>query len=287
MPTTAQSVPTRWTASHREIRLFFRFYEFFRRFGTPHACSTGDNLSPALFYILSCGVRVSPENRTMTTTSRTAPRPGQPSAREQHPSPGSESDESLLLRVQQGDDPAAFETLVHRYERELYGFLRRYLGDAQLAEDVFQATFLRVHVKRHLFTEGRAFRPWLYAIATHQAIDARRRNRRHRMASLDGPAGHGRDGTTLAGLIAGGEPVAEDRLVEQEAKELMRAAVEKLPERMRRVLCLVWQQGMPYRDVAKLLGIPIGTVKSRVHSAVVRLGRLRQRAALCGSVATA
>src|SRR5262245_63989412 len=75
--------------------------------------------------------------------------------------------------------------LVRRYERELYGYLRRYLGDASLAEDVFQNTFLQLYVKSNQYEAGRPVRPWLYTIATNQAIDALRRNGRHVALSLD------------------------------------------------------------------------------------------------------
>ena len=68
--------------------------------------------------------------------------------------------------------------------------MRRYVGSAEMAEDVFQATFLQVYVKRDRFEVGRRFRPWLYTIATNQAIDAQRRNRRHRMVSLDQRSGN-------------------------------------------------------------------------------------------------
>src|SRR6476620_11183319 len=82
------------------------------------------------------------------------------------------TDEELLARVRLAEDRAAFTELVHRYERELFSYLRRYLGDAEMAEDAFQATFLQVHLKSHQFEEGRKVRPWLYTIATHQPIDA-------------------------------------------------------------------------------------------------------------------
>src|SRR4249919_2738244 len=95
------------------------------------------------------------------------------------------SDEQLLLDYRDQADRAAFSELVRRYERELYSYLRRYLGDAGMAEDAFQATFLQVHLKCDQFEEGRKFRPWLYTIATNQAIDAQRRNKRHRSVSLD------------------------------------------------------------------------------------------------------
>src|SRR4030067_475812 len=96
-----------------------------------------------------------------------------------------DSDELLLVQDRQTGDRELFAELVHRYERELFNYLRRYLGDTGMAEDAFQATFLQVHLKCEQFEAGRRFRPWLYTIATNQAIDAQRRNKRHRMVSLD------------------------------------------------------------------------------------------------------
>ena len=95
------------------------------------------------------------------------------------------TDEKLLLSYRSEPDNRVFEELVHRYEKELYGYLRHYLGDAEMAEDVFQQTFLQVHLKCGQFEPGRKVRPWLYTVATNQAIDYQRRNRRHRMSSLD------------------------------------------------------------------------------------------------------
>src|SRR6266550_5427950 len=89
-----------------------------------------------------------------------------------------------MARFQAGETPA-FGALVRRYERELYGYLRRYLGDGSLAEDVFQNTFLQLHLKSGQYQPGHPVRPWLYTIATHQAIDAMRRNGRHQAVSLD------------------------------------------------------------------------------------------------------
>src|SRR5262249_1457612 len=96
------------------------------------------------------------------------------------------SDEDLLERFRRGQTEA-FGLLVRRYERELYGYLRRYTGNASLAEDVFQNTFVQVYLKSGQYEPGRPFRPWLYAIATNQAIDAMRRNGRHQAVSLDEP----------------------------------------------------------------------------------------------------
>src|SRR5579871_6220041 len=94
------------------------------------------------------------------------------------------SDEDLLASFCRGETEA-FGLLVRRYERELYGYLRRYLGDSNLADDVFQNTFLQLYIKSSKYEQGRPVRPWLYTIATHQAIDALRRNGRHQAVSLD------------------------------------------------------------------------------------------------------
>ena len=85
---------------------------------------------------------------------------------------GQLTDEELMNKYREDGRADLFNELVHRYERELYRYLARYLGDPTAAEDVFQNTFLQVHLKRGLFENGRPFRPWLYAIATHQAVDA-------------------------------------------------------------------------------------------------------------------
>lgn len=179
------------------------------------------------------------------------------------------TDEALFARVRNGDDAAAFETLVHRYERELFAYLRRFLGDASLAEDVFQSTFLAVHRKRAKYVEGRPFRPWLYAIATNQAIDAQRRNRRHRMASLDRAMRDG-DGS-FAASVADAHPTGDDTVAQRDAEVWLLAALDRLPEPLRRTLALVYRSGLKHREVADALGIPVGTVKSRVNTAIGRL----------------
>jgi RNA polymerase sigma-70 factor (ECF subfamily) len=181
------------------------------------------------------------------------------------------TDEELIGRFRAGDDAAAFESLVHRYERELFSYLRRYLGSAEMAEDVFQATFLQVHLKRENFEDGRRFRPWLYTIATNQAIDAQRRNRRHRMVSLDHRTGGEDDVGALVEMLAGRDVTADRKMEEEEAKHWVRAAVEELPEPLKAALILVYHQGMKYREAADVLGIPVGTVKSRLHAALLKL----------------
>ncbi len=182
------------------------------------------------------------------------------------------TDEQLLDRYCNTGDRTVFATLVRRYERELFNYLRRYLGDAEMAEDAFQSTFLQVHLKCESFDSKRRFRPWLYTIATNQAIDAQRRNKRHRMASLDRGGIDDHDQAQRLGDIVEGDapdPLAE--AVRSEQGEWVRAAVSELSDNLRPVIELVYFQGLSYGDAAEVLGIPVGTVKSRMHAAVGRL----------------
>ncbi|QDT02886.1 ECF RNA polymerase sigma factor SigW [Rubripirellula lacrimiformis] len=186
------------------------------------------------------------------------------------------SDEDLMTQYRTTGDRSLYETLMVRYEREIYSYLRRYIGDAELAEDAFQGTFLQVHLKCHQFDPARRFRPWLYAIATNQAIDVQRRNKRHRMVSLDRTAitDQDRSGGGWSEKLVGNSPDPILVATEQENSRWIHESVESLGESMQQVVQLVYYQGLKYREAADALGIPVGTVKSRLHAAVQRLGLL-------------
>jgi RNA polymerase sigma-70 factor (ECF subfamily) len=182
------------------------------------------------------------------------------------------SDEELLASFRRGQREA-FGVLVRRYQGELFGYLRRYLGDSNLAEDVFQSTFLQVYIKIDQYELGRPVRPWLYTIATHQAIDAMRRSGRHQALSLDQAR---EDGTRedlhhLVETLETRGPGPLDLAQGEERRQLVRAGVDRLPDFLKQVVILAYYQGLKYRDIAEVLGIPVGTVKSRLHSALMKL----------------
>ena len=182
------------------------------------------------------------------------------------------SDESLFLAYRDLGDRGAFDSLVHRYERELYSYLRRYLGDAVAAEDAFQACFMQVHIKAASFEEGRKFKPWLYTIATNLAIDSQRRKRRRRTVSLNQRAEANQDDLgTLVDLLVSRESSPSANLETVERRDWIRQAVAELPETLQTVVTMIYYQGMKYREVADALKLPVGTVKSRMHAAVLRL----------------
>ena len=182
------------------------------------------------------------------------------------------TDEQLLIEYRETGDRELYAQLVYRYERELFSYLRRYLGNAEMAEDVFQTAFLQVHLKCDLFQAGRRFRPWLYTIATNAAIDARRRNKRHRLGSLDTPREQeNEDVGRLVNLLESGDLGPVGSAERAEANRLVRETLNQLPESMHAAIQLVYYQGLKYREAAEILGVPVGTVKSRLHSAIARL----------------
>ncbi len=183
-----------------------------------------------------------------------------------------DSDEALLTEYARTGDMKLFETLLRRYQSEIYGYLRRFLGRDDLAEDVFQATFLQIHLKCGQFDPIRKVRPWLYAIATNAAIDAQRRARRNRMSSLDQPAPEGQSRTASWGdQLASASPGPAEISQSHEEGKWLRGAVESLGDSYGAVIQLVYFQGLKYREAAEILSIPVGTVKSRLHSAVAKL----------------
>ncbi|MEM9942505.1 MAG: sigma-70 family RNA polymerase sigma factor [Planctomycetota bacterium] len=182
------------------------------------------------------------------------------------------NDEQLLLEYRKSGNRELYAQLVYRYERELFNYLRRYLGNAEMAEDVFQAAFLAVHLKCETFQEGRRFRPWLYSIATNAAIDARRKNKRHMTVSLDTPREQDdEDVGRLMNLLESPEINPADSAENAERGQLVRRSLASLPESMTSVIHLVYYQGMKYREAAEVLDIPVGTVKSRINSAIHKL----------------
>ena len=178
------------------------------------------------------------------------------------------TDEQLLGEHAAGRD-GAYEVLIDRYRNELLHFLIRFLGSRAAAEDVFQDTFLQIHLVADSFDTSRRFKPWLYTIAANKARDHHRKQKRRAAASLSAPIGRsGSDEVEFIDLLAGDDENPEVPISEAEQAQLVKKAVDDLPVHYREILLLSYFQKMSYNQIADALDIPLGTVKSRLHSAV-------------------
>lgn len=180
------------------------------------------------------------------------------------------TDEQLLEAYRTGD-AAAFPALVGRYQRELFHFLVRFLGNRAAAEDVFQESFLQVHQSADTFDVSRRFRPWLFTIAANKARDLMRSQSRRPTsplsASISGGGDDG-DGGEFIDLMQAVTDLPDSALQKEELQQSVQRAVMGMPDHLREILLLSYFHQFPYRQISDILGIPLGTVKSRLHAAV-------------------
>jgi RNA polymerase sigma-70 factor, ECF subfamily len=178
------------------------------------------------------------------------------------------TDEQLLAAYRQGDR-ASFSELVSRYQRELYHFLVRFLGNRAAAEDVFQETFLQVHQSADQFDPERRFRPWLFTIAANKARDLIRSQARRPTNPLQASISPGDDESgEFIDLMQSTQAFPGEPMEQQELQESVRKTVMSMPEHLREILLLSYFHQFPYKQISDILQIPLGTVKSRLHAAV-------------------
>ncbi len=192
------------------------------------------------------------------------------------------TDERLLQEYLRGK-PGSFELLVRRHSQELHQFVMRFTGDSVAAEDVVQESFLQVHTSADQFDPHRRFKPWLFTIAANKARDYLRRRTRRREVPADAHLDEDGDaGTRFVQLLSKDDESPDVELASEENRRLVRDVLEGMPEKLREVLILAYYHRFPYKDIGEVVGIPLGTVKSRLHAAVVHFGE-RYREALAGT----
>ena len=156
-----------------------------------------------------------------------------------------------IVRAAAGGDDAAFTELMRVAQPHVWRFVRHLLGDDEQAADVTQETFIRVHRSLRSFRFDARFSTWLFHIARNAAVDEQRRSgRRQRLEEAISPRDAGGDGALGAEL---------------------KAALDALSQRLREAFVVVEVFGLPYQDAADVLGVPTGTVKSRVFRARLEL----------------
>lgn len=180
----------------------------------------------------------------------------------------------LMLRFVQGDD-RAFEPLLERYETEMLSFFLRLTGERQKAEDMVQELFLKVFRYRKTYKPKSSFRYFIYRMARNMWIDLyRKRKVRPRTLSLDAPMENDPRDANPSSRIESREPGPTHGAEVKEEVGRLEAAVARLPAKQREVIALAFEGGLRYAEIAKIMKVPIGTIKSRMHAAVKQLKRL-------------
>ncbi len=184
------------------------------------------------------------------------------------------SDQDLLERIRE-QDAYAFKTLFERYEGMIHRHLVRIVHDGPAAQDLLQEVFLRVWTRAEQWNGSGSFKAWLYRIATNLALNHLRSVRRRREQPLDVRDNWDDDEDDgVPAWMMDASVLGPDRAMElTERRQLLRRLVERLPEEKREVFRLVHEMEMSMRDVADELGIPEGTVKSRLYYAKKHLAQ--------------
>ena len=183
------------------------------------------------------------------------------------------TDGQLLNHYAKGEE-SAFLEIVSRYKNGLYAFLRLFLNRHELVEDVFQETFLQLFTSRESFDKDRPLRPWLFTIAANKAKDALRKWQRTNAI----PIGTLRDSEDLSfddvlNTVTSDSTMPYEKLQQSETALRVRQIIADMPENLREILVLAYFNRFSYKQMAEILSIPIGTVKSRLHTAVGRFAK--------------
>jgi RNA polymerase sigma-70 factor (ECF subfamily) len=183
--------------------------------------------------------------------------------------------EQELLRRVRKKDPKAYEELVERMEKPLMNFIYRFVLDKDTAEDIFQETFLRVVKSIHRFKPKPSLSSWIFKIARNLCIDHLRKLKRHPQVSFDAYQ-EDEEGKLLYfsnAILTYDKTPAEEARVKEE-RRLLHQAISRLSPQKREALILRVFLDMPYSDIAKIVSTPVGTIKYRVHEAMVELSKL-------------
>ena len=168
-----------------------------------------------------------------------------------------------------GGNVRAFELLLRRHKKPVFNFLWRQVGNRALAEELLQEVFLRVIRSASSYQEQAKFTTWLYTIARNLCVDAARRAEHRRTLSLDAPSGDA--GRALSDGVA--DPAADPsrQALSRELRRSIEQAIAALPDEQREVFLMRERSGLPFKEIASIVGVPENTVKSRMRYALERL----------------
>lgn len=182
------------------------------------------------------------------------------------------TDEQLMWRVQTTGDSGAFGELVRRWETPIQRLCARLTGDDHRAEDLAQEIFTRIFAHRAGFKHGSKFSTYLWRVALNHTYSDLRRPHHRRETTLD-PAGDA-DAPGPFEALADEAPLPDEALTRRETSDAVRQALGRLPEEYRSILVLRHYESLKFREIAEVLDLPEGTVKTRTTEALNAMARL-------------
>ena len=185
----------------------------------------------------------------------------------------------MLVRRCIAGDAVAWEEIVQRYNRRIYNICYRFAGSAEDAQDLTQEVFIKMYRTLSSYDAGRAaFMTWLATITRNLLVDHFRKTKQDRMTeTLDGASSEHEDALPLSDKIPDKGAPPDARIQTQQAGEKVHQALQKLSPELREAVILRDLQDMDYREIAAVLKVPEGTVKSRINRGRAELARLLQR----------
>jgi RNA polymerase sigma-70 factor, ECF subfamily len=190
------------------------------------------------------------------------------------------ANEASLVEAAQRGDLSAFNQLVLAYQDDLYGWVISYVQDMETAVDITQQAFITAYQKIHTLRYG-SFRAWIFRIARNRSIDELRYRRCHPMLRLDGEP-QDEEALGLLSILPADAPLPEEAVIQSEQAEWLLELLDSLPKHFRQVLQLVEIYEMDYQEAASVLNVPVGTLKSRLARARLRMReQIEQRGILC------
>jgi RNA polymerase sigma factor (sigma-70 family) len=186
---------------------------------------------------------------------------------------------AALLRRCMAGDAVAWEEIVERYHRRIYNICYRFAGSAEDAQDLTQDVFIKMYRTLNTYDVGRgAFMTWVTTITRNLLVDHFRKSKHDRMTdSLDAPASAHEEAMPLSDRIEDKALPPDARVQSRETGETVHQALQKLSPELREAVVLRDLQDMDYREIATVLKVPEGTVKSRINRGRAELARLLQR----------
>tara|TARA_B100002052_G_scaffold197147_1_gene179841 strand:- start:305 stop:886 length:582 start_codon:yes stop_codon:yes gene_type:complete len=175
------------------------------------------------------------------------------------------TDEELMKRFQDGDENAYIE-LVNRYRDKILNFIFNYIGDFEISEDIVQDTMVKLYQKKHYYKEIAKFSTWIYTIAKNLAYTEFRKKKQRKTTILSHIS---KDDKPYD--IPSDQPGTHQEIESEITNKIIRSAIDKLTDKFKTVILLRDIQELSYEDISSIVGVPVGTIKSRINRARLQL----------------